>query len=177
MRTGRHEAGSPEMVLQRTDTRRPGVNNDRHHTGILEPILEYPIFITRQEGSGYRGWLPDFPGVDVKGGSYGELANAATTGSTRCMTNTRASSPPRQRTWRHCRHRASTTARASGGSSILPGRRPVRCWSCYAAKELVDTIDAVAKSRHISREALVAECTKGIGVPASRSSCHELVLA
>ncbi|PCE30175.1 type II toxin-antitoxin system HicB family antitoxin [Burkholderia ubonensis] len=140
--------------------------------------MEYPIFITRQGGSRYRGWLPDFPGVDVEGNSYSELADAA---------NDRVNE-----LYDHCARLVpspTTDMAALQASCIDDGEgiwrfidiaRPTSCSVLVLLclpKQLVEKIDAVAKSRHISREALVAECTEGIGVPALRSSCRELVLA
>lgn len=75
---------------------------------------------------------------------------------------------------------ASCTDDGEGIWRFIDIARPTSCsvlvLPCLPT-QLVEKIDAVAKSRHMTREALVAECMEEIGDPALRSSCHELVLA
>ncbi|WP_193101916.1 type II toxin-antitoxin system HicB family antitoxin [Burkholderia sp. Z1] len=140
--------------------------------------MEYPVFITRQEGSGYRGWLPDFPGVHVEGDSYSELANAANERVDALYDQCARLIP--SPTTDMAALQASCIDDGEGIWRFIDIARPTSCSVLVLLclpKALVEKIDAVAKSRHISRETLVAECTNGIGVHASQSSCHELVLA
>ncbi|WP_244111664.1 HicB family protein [Burkholderia cepacia] len=75
---------------------------------------------------------------------------------------------------------ASCTDDGEGTWRFIDIARPTSCsvlvLPCLPT-QLVEKIDAVAKSRHMTLEALVAECMEGIDDPALRSSCHELVLA
>ncbi|RXV68607.1 HicB family protein [Burkholderia stabilis] len=140
--------------------------------------MEYPVFITRQEGSGYRGWLPDFPGVHVEGDSYSELANAANERVDALYDQCARLIP--SPTTDMAALQASCIDDGEGIWRFIDIARPTSCSVLVLLclpKALVEKIDAVAKARQISRETLVAECTNGIGVHASQSSCHELVLA
>ncbi|NHV26870.1 type II toxin-antitoxin system HicB family antitoxin [Burkholderia sp. D-99] len=140
--------------------------------------MEYPIFITRQEGPGYRGWLPDFPGAHVEGNTYSELANTANDRVNELYDQCARLIPfP---TTDMAALQASFIDDGEGIWRFIDIARPTSCSVAVLLclpKQLVEKIDAVAKSRHMSREALVAECTEGIGVPALQSSCRELVLA
>lgn len=140
--------------------------------------MEYPVFITRQEGSGYRGWLPDFPGVHVEGDSYSELASAANDRVDALYDQCARLIP--SPTTDMAALQALCIDDGEGIWRFIDIARPTSCSVLVLLclpKALVEKIDAVAKSRHISRETLVAECTNGVDVRASQSSCRELVLA
>ncbi|HDR9586024.1 TPA: type II toxin-antitoxin system HicB family antitoxin [Burkholderia stabilis] len=140
--------------------------------------MEYPVYITRQEASRYRGWLPDFPGVDVEGDSYSELANAAND-RVNALYDQDARLVPCPTT-DMAALQASCIDDGEGIWRFIDIARPTSCSVLVLLclpKTLVEKIDAVAKSRRISRETLVAECTKELGVPALQSSCRGLVLA
>ncbi|PCE30235.1 type II toxin-antitoxin system HicB family antitoxin [Burkholderia ubonensis] len=140
--------------------------------------MEYPIFITRQEGSRYHGWLPDFPGAHVEGNSYSELAKAANDRVNALYDQCARLIP--SPTTDMAALQASCIDDGEGIWRFIDIARPTSCSVLVLLclpKQLVEKIDSVAKSRHMSREALVAECTEGIGVPALESSCRELVLA
>ncbi|AIO70176.1 hypothetical protein DM82_3817 [Burkholderia oklahomensis] len=58
--------------------RTAGRHKDICPAGSQASSAEYPIHMTREEGSRYRGRLPDFPEAGVKGNSCDELTTAAT---------------------------------------------------------------------------------------------------
>ncbi|KVF79229.1 hypothetical protein WS75_05525 [Burkholderia sp. FL-7-2-10-S1-D7] len=56
--------------------------------------MKYPVYITRRGNPRYHGALPDFPEIEVEGGSYDELRVAAAQQVVACYDGSRRLVPP-----------------------------------------------------------------------------------
>ena len=56
--------------------------------------MKYPVYITRHGNPRYRGALPDFPEIEVEGGSYDELLVAAAQQIMACYDRSERLVPP-----------------------------------------------------------------------------------